>query len=108
MNKFKEIELIDRIYPKLQKIAAVLWEDKRKLSINVNGGRFEFIPDEPPSPQRRPTPQEADKLLAYLGGDWDITTCSECREPIVVEVMTGEPQTCTRLKCVYSTLKGEL
>lgn len=54
------------------------------------------------------TKEQADKLLKYLGGDWDITVCSECGTPIVVEYMTGEPQTCRQLACVYSVLKGEL
>ena len=52
--------------------------------------------------------EKADKLLKYLGGDWDVTVCSECGEPILTECMTGEPQTCQRLECAYQTLKGVL
>lgn len=32
--------------------------------------------------------------------DFDITTCYSCGEPIYTELVTGEPQTCGRVKCV--------
>ena len=54
------------------------------------------------------TQLQAEWLLDYLGGDWDITVCSECGKYIVVEFCTGEPQTCQQLACVYSALKDEL
>ena len=48
------------------------------------------------------------QILKYLGREWDVTTCSECGEPIVVENNTGEPQTCMRLDCVYQVIKEQL
>ena len=53
-------------------------------------------------------PKDLDKLLEYLGGDWDVIACCECGELIVVEINTGEPQTCNRISCVYKLMKDEL
>lgn len=52
--------------------------------------------------------EKAEKVLNYLKGDYDVMDCEVCGEPIVVSVMTGEPQCCQRLECVYTTLVDQL
>jgi hypothetical protein len=51
---------------------------------------------------------KADRILKYLGGDWDVVVCNQCGTEIVVETNDGLPQTCNRVDCVYQELKNEI
>jgi len=43
----KQTELIDKAYPYLMKFADFCFENRYAITINVNGGRFEYIVDKP-------------------------------------------------------------